>query len=290
MKTEFIIITGLSGAGKSLAVKCFEDLGFFCVDNLPIALIPKFAELCNKPESEIDRIVLVVDVREGEFLDDFFYVLKDISVQNINYRILFLEASNEVITRRFNETRRKHPLSTKEMTLLDCINKERRILQKIRDKADIIINTSTHTPNQLRQILRNAVTYNTNEALMTLNLVSFGYRFGIPNDADLIFDVRFLPNPHYVEELSPLTGNEKDVFDFVLKHEISKTFLKKFKDFLFFLLPQYIEEGKSYLTLAIGCTGGKHRSVVIANYLASEIKKKKYKINLIINHRDINRK
>ncbi|MDI6785626.1 MAG: RNase adapter RapZ [bacterium] len=291
MKTKFIIITGLSGAGKSLAVRCFEDLGFFCVDNLPIALIPKFAELCSKPESEIDKIVLVVDIREGEFLDVFFDVLKDISAQNIIYKIFFLEASNEIIIRRFSETRRKHPLSHETTTLLDSINKEREILQKIKDKADIIINTTTLTPNELRQSLKNNIIIDAQEgAQMTLTITSFGYRFGVPNDADLVFDVRFLPNPHYVEELSKLTGNDKKVKNYVLKHALTKTFLDKFKNLIFFLIPQYLKEGKTYLTIAIGCTGGKHRSVTIANLLAQEISKRKYKINLINNHRDINKK
>lgn len=290
MKTEFIIVTGLSGAGKSLTVKCLEDLGFFCVDNLPIALMPKFAELCNKPESEIDKIVLVVDVREGEFLGAFFDVLKEINAQRINYKILFLEASDEIITRRFNETRRKHPLSSGAITLLDSINKERKILQKLRDNADIIINTTSLTPNELRQSLKNAVTFEVKEAQMTLTIISFGYRFGVPGDADLVFDVRFLPNPHYVEELSNLTGNDKKVNDYVLKHDLTRTFLSKFKNLIFFLVPQYINEGKTYLTIAIGCTGGKHRSVTIANLLSSEISKKKYEINLNTLHRDINKK
>lgn len=290
MKTEFIIVTGLSGAGKSLAVKCFEDLGFFCVDNLPIVLIPKFAELCNKPESEIDKIVLVVDIREGEFLDTFFDVLKDINIQRINYKILFLEASDEIIIRRYNETRRKHPLSSETITLLDSINKERKILQKLRDNANVIINTTTLTPNELRQVLKNTVTFDAKKAQMTLTIISFSYRFGVPNDADLVFDVRFLPNPHYVEELSKLTGNDKKVSNYVLKHALTKAFLSKFKNLIFFLIPQYIEEGKTYLTIAIGCTGGRHRSVTVANLLSQEISKKKYKINLNTLHRDINKK
>lgn len=289
MKTKFIIVTGLSGAGKSLAVKCLEDLGFFCVDNLPIALIPKFAELCNKPESKIDKIVLVIDIREGEFLDTFFDVLKDINTQSITYKIFFLEASDEIIIRRFSETRRKHPLSYGTSTLLDSIDKERRILQKIRDVADIIINTTNFTPNEFRQSLKNVIVVDAEEAKMTLTVTSFGYRFGVPNEADLIFDVRLLPNPHYIEKLSKLTGNDKKVRDYILGHTLTKVFLDKFKDFIFFLIPQYLEEGKTYLTIAIGCTGGRHRSVAIANWLFQEISKKEYKVNLIINHRDINR-
>ncbi|MBU0599370.1 RNase adapter RapZ, partial [bacterium] len=267
MKTKFIIITGLSGAGKSLVVKCLEDLNFFCVDNLPTALVPKFVELCGKPESKIDKIVLVIDIREGEFLENFFDVLNNFKTQNITYKVLFLDASNEVITRRFNETRRRHPLFLKTETLIESINKEREILQRIRESADIIIDTTNLTPNELHHTLKKAISPTTKETLIPMNIsiVSFGYRFGIPNDADLVFDVRFLLNPHYIEELSHLTGDDLKVSDFILNHDLTKIFVKKFKKFIFFLIPQYIEEGKTYLTIAIGCTGGRHRSVVIAN-------------------------
>ncbi|MBU0899857.1 RNase adapter RapZ [bacterium] len=292
MKTKFIIITGLSGAGKSLVVKCLEDLNFFCVDNLPTALVPKFVELCGKPESKIDKIVLVIDIREGEFLENFFDVLNNFKTQNITYKVLFLDASNEVITRRFNETRRRHPLFLKTETLIESINKEREILQRIRESADIIIDTTNLTPNELHHTLKKAISPTTKETLIPMNIsiVSFGYRFGIPNDADLVFDVRFLLNPHYIEELSHLTGDDLKVSDFILNHDLTKIFVKKFKKFIFFLIPQYIEEGKTYLTIAIGCTGGRHRSVVIANLLSQEISKKKYKVNLITYHRDIYKK
>ncbi|MDI6703176.1 MAG: RNase adapter RapZ [bacterium] len=287
-KVRFVIITGLSGAGKSQAVRYFEDIGFFCVDNLPPILIPEFSELIFKSKQKGTEIALVIDIRGGGFFNELFNSLSTLSQSGIEYRILFLEASEEVLLKRFIETRRRHPLSSSNISLEEAIGLERRRLTEIRERADLIIDTSSLTPRQLRDALKEHFVDLSKEK-MTLTILSFGYKYGIPKDADLVFDVRFLPNPHYIDDLRSLNGEDKKVVDYVMDNELTQRFMDRFLNLIEFLIPQYIEEGKSYLTIAIGCTGGTHRSVTIVNSLARFIKERAQKVNLMVKHRDINR-
>jgi UPF0042 nucleotide-binding protein len=284
-RTKFIIITGLSGAGKSLAAKFFEDFGFFCVDNLPTILIPKFAEICLR--SKISRSALVIDIREGEFLGDLFSKLDSLVKLGIEYSILFLEARDEVLIRRFRETRRKHPLDAAGMGLEEIIHSERERLKEIR-KRSFTLDTSDLTPRDLQNRLKSWF-IPAEEEKLTITLISFGYKYGVPVDSDLVFDARFLPNPHYSETLRSLTGEDEGVVSYVMRNSITEEFLKKIYDLIKFLIPQYKNEGRSYLTIAFGCTGGKHRSIVLVNKVASFIKSLNQNLNVIIEHRDINR-
>jgi len=273
-KGNFIIVTGLSGAGKSLALKNFEDLGYFCVDNLPTTLIPKFAEICLQLKDKIKRVALGIDIREGDFLDDLFSSLEEVGKMGFTYRILFLEAGNSVLVRRYSETRRKHPLDTEGRSILEVIIKERKRLMGIKERADKIIDTTALTPQEFKQVIFSSFREAPELDAMNVSLVSFGYKYGIPVDADLVIDTRFLPNPHYIEKLRPLTGNDVEVSRFVLKSSVTQKFLRKYSGLLKFLIPYYIREGKSYLTIAVGCTGGRHRSVIIVNELKKFLKKK----------------
>lgn len=279
-----VIVTGLSGAGKSRVIHCLEDMGYFCIDNLPPALIPKFAELYSKVKGDNKKTALVVDIRGGEFFDSLSEVLVELEEENIDYNILFLEASDEVLVRRYKESRRVHPLST-DGEVLQWVKKERSILNDIKSKAHIIIDTSELTSLQLKEKINQLYKDDTIAFRFMLTVISFGFKYGIPLDSDLVFDVRFLPNPYYDESLRSLNGNDEKVQKVVLEGEVSKEFLDKFFDFISFLLPQYIKEGKQSLEISIGCTGGKHRSVTIANYLAQYLKELKYPVQL--RHRDI---
>lgn len=281
-EAQFVVITGLSGAGKSLAIRCFEDMGFFCVDNIPPILVPKFTELCA--QSKVQRGALVSDLRGGEFFNDLFESLKVLESAQVSYEILFLEATDEVLVRRFSETRRKHPLTSGRV--LDGIRKERKLLQEIRGRADRILDTSNLSPRKLRDEI--VATYGSDrksEQTLYVNFVSFGYKYGIPLDADLVFDVRFLPNPYYVNGLHALTGNHEAVREYVLKWTETGHLLEKLRDLLGFLVPQYAKEGKSQLTVAIGCTGGRHRSVIIANELAEFVRTTHFAVR--VQHRDL---
>ncbi len=283
---EFTIITGLSGAGKSEAIRCFEDMGFFCIDNLPANLIPKMAELCSLPGSNIRRVALVSDVRGGEFFDALFESLRELKTKDIKYQILFLEASDQEIVRRFKETRRRHPLAEGGQ-IIEGIKRERRILQSLRGSADMIIDTSDIETFQLRDKIRSSFLGKQKQQGILITVVSFGYKYGVPIDADLVIDVRFLPNPHYVDSLRKLNGEDEPVKDFVLKRPETQTFLQQFRELLVFLLPHYISEGKTHLTVAIGCTGGTHRSVALANEIKDFLLEKNY--NVIVRHRDVGR-
>lgn len=283
---EFTIITGLSGAGKSEAIRCFEDIGFFCIDNLPANLIPKMAELCSLPGSNIRRVALVSDVRGGEFFDALFESLRELKNKDIKYQILFLEASDQEIVKRFKETRRRHPLAEGGQ-IIEGIKRERRILQSLRGSADMIIDTSDIETFQLRDKIRSSFLGKQKQQGILITVVSFGYKYGVPIDADLVIDVRFLPNPHYVDSLRKLCGEDEPVKDFVLKRPETQTFLKQFREFLIFLLPHYISEGKTHLTVAIGCTGGTHRSVALANKIKDFLLEKNY--NVVVRHRDVGR-
>ncbi len=277
-----LIITGLSGAGKTQAANCLEDLGYFCVDNLPPTLIPKFTELTSQSEG-VKQVAFVVDVRGGRFFNDLSQALEELARQGINYTILFLEASDEVLIRRFKESRRKHPLSH-QGPLPEAIKLEKQMLQELRGQADTIITTSNLNVHQLKEELVRL--YSEGEAgKITVTVFSFGFKFGLPLDSDLVFDVRFLANPKYVDELSHLTGEESEVIDYVMEPELTRSFLTRLMNFLEFLLPYYVKEGKAHLVVAIGCTGGQHRSVVVANYVGQEVRKMGYRT--IIKHRDL---
>ncbi len=281
---QIVLITGLSGAGKSHAINCFEDLGYFCVDNLPPTFIPKFAELCLQSEGKINKIALVCDMRGGAFFDHLFEALCELEENELNHEIIFLEARDEVLLRRYKETRRRHPLS--RMGLLEAIRSERAALGELRGKADKIIDTSDLKPQDLKKKISEIYEPGQREKGMPILLVSFGFKYGIPLDADLVFDVRFLPNPHYVEHLRPLTGEDSRVKDYLWQRSLTHKYFQKLRDLLEFSIPHYAREGKVQLVAAIGCTGGKHRSVALADELG-RILDKNYRVHL--EHRDLDK-
>jgi len=283
---ELLIITGMSGAGKSLCVKYFEDIGYFCVDNLPPSLIPKFAEVIMHGKSKLEKVALIIDIRGGAMFLDLLPALATLTDMGINYKILFLDASDDVLVKRFKESRRMHPLS-KDGRLSDGIAEERKILQTIKEKADVTIDTSNLSPQQLREAITNHFVRGKNYSGLIIHIVSFGFKYGIPIDSDLVFDVRFIPNPYYVPELKSRTGLERDVLDYIMNFSETKIFINKLFEMIIFLLPQYVKEGKRQLVIAIGCTGGRHRSVAIADKLYKRLKRRG--ANVVIQHRDINR-
>ena len=284
---ELLIVTGMSGAGKSTVIQILEDMNYFCVDNLPPALFYKFFELIEKTEEPDRKIALVIDIRSGKHLKDIFIYLDGLKERNINSYILFLEASDKTIVDRFKETRRKHPMIEACGGVLEGIKEERRILEDIRGRADLIIDTSSLSAANLRERVKDL--WGKNKGIkFRVSFMSFGYKYGVPIDADLLVDVRFLPNPFYIPELKEKTGNDKEVQNFVFNQEATNIFLEKYIDLLSFLLPMYEKEGKSNLTVGIGCTGGKHRSVTLANYLTEKISEMGYQSEK--RHRDIDRK
>ncbi len=283
---KYVIITGMSGAGKSTVLKFFEDIGYFCVDNLPPSLIPKFLELCDKPNSDIEKVAIGIDIRGGKMFDDFFTYLSEIKNEKNLFEILFLDCSDDVLLKRYKETRRSHPLAKNER-IISGIIRERELLSDIRRKSDYIIDTSNILARQLKQKINDIFIENKSFDSLMINILSFGFKYGIPSDADLVFDVRFLPNPFYIDELKPLTGNDISVHDYVMNFEESKIFLTKLIDMIDFLIPNYIKEGKNQLVIAIGCTGGKHRSVTLANELFYALNKKEN--SSILTHRDIDK-
>lgn len=281
---ELVILSGLSGSGKLSALKAFEDLGYYAVDNLPIELVPRFAELVQQ-SVEITRAVLVVDVREGEGIKRFPDILREIQ-RTLKTTIIFLEASSPVLVRRFSETRRPHPLGREEQ-MGRAIASERRLLAPLRKIADVVIDTSKFNVHELRAFILDRFTGEHTSHPLLISSMSFGYKHGVPLEADLVFDVRFLPNPHFVPEFRPLTGQDKKVADYVRQFAQTGEFLDKVTDLLLFLLPHYIHEGKSYLTVAFGCTGGQHRSVMIAEEMALRLEKSGYRVK--VEHRDMPR-
>ncbi|EEG77868.1 RNase adapter RapZ [Dethiobacter alkaliphilus] len=283
---RFVIITGLSGAGKSQAMRSFEDLGYFCIDNLPPMLIPKFAELAAQSEGKINRIALVSDIRGGEFFTSLLEALQALEDIGFDYEILFLESDQDVLIRRFKETRRRHPLASLG-SILEGIKEETNRLAMIRSKADKIIDTTALTPQQLKEEITSLYAPDSEQENILITLVAFGFKYGVPLDADLVFDVRFLPNPHYVEHLRPLTGNNEEVKEYVWKWTITHKFFQKLVDMIQFLVPCYIKEGKPQLVIAIGCTGGKHRSVSMVNELGKILSGKNYRV--IKEYRDIDK-
>ena len=280
---RFVIVTGLSGAGKTEATKSLEDIGYFCVDNLPPKLIPKFAEACNT--GQINKVALVMDIRGGVFFDDLFESLEYLRKNNFKYEILFLDCSDEVLVKRFKQNRRSHPLSPNGRVLTG-INIERKKLREVQDKADIIIDTSKYPIKDLREKINEYFGDKSIEEEISISVLSFGFKYGIPVASDLVFDVRFIPNPFYIPELKPLSGIDEPVKEYVLKQQETKDFLEKLNDMLKFLIPNYAKEGKKQLIVSIGCTGGRHRSVAIANAVYEELKKEDF--NTSIEHRDIN--
>ena len=282
---RIIIITGLSGSGKSTVSTVLEDEGYFCVDNMPVLLLPKFIELCEQT-AEISKIAMVMDIRSGEFFGQYAAVLEDIESEGYKPEILFLEASNEILQRRFNETRRPHPLA-EGRGVVAGIRRERELLVEIRQKANLVLNTSDFDIPRLKKQIKSVFAKPSTRRRMQIALISFGYSFGIPSNADVIIDVRFLPNPYYTEELRYLTGNDQAVVDFVMMKEVAKEFLDRFVRLLAFLIPRYEEEGKAYIRIAVGCTGGHHRSVTIVNQLEHHMKAMSRQIR--VEHRDIER-
>ncbi len=283
---DFIVVTGMSGAGKSAASRCLEDLGFFCIDNLPVTLIPKVAELCAQSEKRIERVALVVDAREGRFLDGLFDILVDLRREGHLVRMVFLEASDEVLVRRFSESRRPHPLAPSG-SALEGIRAERARLAHLKAKADLVVDTSSFTVHEFRKLLATSFLELPVPPRTALSLVSFGYKYGLPVDADLVFDARCLPNPHFVEALQPLTGRAPQVVAYVLGFAQARGFVDRIQEFLRFTLPLYVQEGKAYLTIAVGCTGGRHRSVVLAEELARLLREAGHEVS--VRHRDVER-
>ena len=284
---EFIIISGLSGAGKSKAASFMEDMGFFCVDNLPAPLIPKFAELGMAGTGEYDRVVLVTDVRSGTNFSALFQSLEALKGMKCPYRILYMDASDDVIIKRYKETRRSHPLAEECDSLEGAIALERRMLAPLRERAEFVVDTSDLSTAKLRGELLRLFGLGSLEGAMTVSVTSFGFKHGLPREADLVFDVRFLPNPYYVQELRPRTGLDDGVRDYVFSGGAAGEFLEKLQDLVGFLLPKYVEEGKTALVVAVGCTGGHHRSVAIAHALAAYIRGRGYPVTE--SHRDLGR-
>lgn len=283
---KITIVTGLSGAGKSQAVKALEDSGYYCVDNIPPVLVPKFAELCRNSTEGIDKLGLVMDIRGGRFFDDIFESLDALDRLDMPYDILFLEASDKALIKRFKETRRSHPMD-REGRLEEGIARERKILEPLKNRAHTIVDTSNMTANQLKNEISKAYTEGFAPPSITITALSFGFKEGIPMDADLVFDVRFLPNPFYIEALRSMTGNDEPVQAYVMAFDETKKFMDKLLDMLTFLIPQYVKEGKNQLTVAIGCTGGKHRSVTLTNKIAETLKSLGFRV--VVVHRDVDK-
>jgi len=286
---EFVVISGISGAGKSQAADVLEDLGFYCVDNMPAVLIPRFAELCLAARGQYERVALVTDVRGRGGFEALFSALDEMMGLGCPYKILFMDASVETLVRRFKETRRRHPLDPDGRGLEEAIRQEKHLLMPVRDRADFIVDTTTLTLGQLqRKIYQLFSSLEGRERPIHVNVVAFGFKYGIPMDSDLVFDVRYLPNPYYIEGLGVLSGLDQPVSDFVFSHQQAGEFMGHLKQMLTFLLPLYIEEGKKSLTVSIGCTGGRHRSVALAEALAAFIAEQGYEAEAI--HRDIEKR
>ncbi len=285
---QFIIVSGLSGAGKSKAATNLEDLGFYCVDNMPAEMIPQFAQLCLATKGRYEKVALVTDVRGSLSFDVLFQSLDTLDQMGLRYSILFVEATTEVLVKRFKETRRLHPLMRDGTPMLEALERERTLLEPIRNRANVILDTSRLSTGMLRGMLIDMVAGGLRERAMTVNVLSFGFKHGIPLEADLVFDVRFLPNPYYIPELRNKTGLDEDVHQFVFQYQATKDFMDKLEDLINFTLPQYVEEGKTELVIAVGCTGGRHRSVAVASELASFITKRGYTV--VLDHRDMNRR
>lgn len=281
---SLVIITGMSGSGKHTAFNAFEDLGYFCVDNLPTSLISRLIQMSDASGGELQELAIVIDVRLGEPLEGFEKLFGEIRKSHTHAKIIFVDASTEVLARRYGETRRLHPLA-QDTTLLEGIRAERRRLASVRTLADLVIDTSDFSVHDLRDFIYQNFQRTDQEEVLNVSLVSFGFKHGIPHNSELVFDVRFLPNPYFVPALKEQTGNDPSVAQYMLKQPETGEILGRIHDMLEYLLPKYTREGKKYLTISIGCTGGRHRSVLVANELQKRLKKKGRKVNLI--HRDL---
>ncbi len=285
---RLVIVTGISGAGKVTALKIFEDNGYYCVDNLPIDLIESFADILFGQTNEKNKVAIGVDIRSGKNLEKMSEVLKNMKAKEQNYEILFLDCNNNTLIKRFKETRRSHPMGDRD-SVENEINEERAKLEFLREQADYIIDTSNLLVKELRGEIEKIFVLNRDYRNLFVTIMSFGFEHGVPADCDLVFDVRFLPNPYYVPELKHKTGNQKEVQDYVLNSPVSHEFLDKLVDMIKFLIPNYIEEGKNQLVIGIGCTGGHHRSVTIANELYNQLNSSDASYGIRLSHRDIDR-
>lgn len=285
---KLVIITGLSGAGKTAALRYFEDAGYYCVDNLPASLLLNLIGFFAVKDKGINKIAVAIDLRSGDLFNEIYNTLKNLKKQKINYKVLFLEAAKSIIMKRFSLTRRKHPLVV-DGDILSGIEKETEKLYSLREKSDVIIDTTSLSPRELKiEVAERMMSEEEKSNLFQISLVSFGYKFGIPRESlDIVMDVRFLPNPYYLDDLKSLDGKHEKVINFVMTNDESRKFLRMFEKMLNFLIPNYIEEGKSYLGIGIGCTGGRHRSVVIADKLYDYLKLKGYSVKLL--HKDIDK-
>jgi len=287
MLNKFVIVTGMSGAGKTSAVKILEDMGYYCVDNLPVSLIPVFTQLIlNSADDQHSKVALGVDIRSGKKFDELEAVLDEMKHDEIPVEILFMDASEEVLLKRYKETRRSHPLSGKDGSIIDGIRAEKECLEGLRRRADYILDTSHLLTRDTTRTIRGIFSEGDDFNNLMISIMSFGFKFGIPNEADLVFDVRFLPNPYYVEQLKKLSGNDASVADYVMSFDAAKEFIEKLSDMVKFLIPRYSDEGKNRLLIAIGCTGGRHRSVTFANALYRKLSPI-YESSVRLEHRDI---
>lgn len=285
---RFVIVTGMSGGGKSTAMRLLEDIGFYCVDNLPVPLIDKFTELLTVPNTEISKVALGIDVRTDQSFSQTERILRTMRQNGMVFEVLFMDASDQVLLKRYKESRRMHPLCTPASSRVEeGITREREILKQIKKEADYVIDTSKLLTRELKEELDRIFVKNEEYNSLMINILSFGFKHGIPADADLVFDVRFLPNPFYIEELKYLTGNDRGVQDYVMGYAEAGIFLDKLTDMLQFLIPNYMKEGKYQLVIAIGCTGGKHRSVTLANELYGRLKRQNAGYGVTLSHRDI---
>ena len=285
---QFVIVSGLSGAGKSTTASFLEDLGFYCVDNMPADLIPQFAQLCLATKGRYERVALVTDVRGSLTFEGLFKALDSLDQMHLRFTILFVEAETNSIIKRYKETRRKHPLTRDGSDLLSAVERERKLLEPIRNRANAIINTTALPTAKLRGEIINLVAGDLKDRAMSVSVISFGFKFGIPMEADLVFDVRFLPNPYYIADLKTKTGLQPEVRDFVFSYQQTKDFVAKLEDLLAFSLPYYVDERKTNLLIAVGCTGGKHRSVAVAREIGNFITQRGYVTN--VSHRDLGRR
>ncbi len=281
--TNLVIISGVSGSGKSTAMNVLEDLGYYCVDNLPMTLLPKFIELCENSQGDINKVALAVDIREGVFFEGAPEIIRELKEKGHPIDIIFLDSSDTTLVRRYKETRRKHPLSV-DGNILQGISREREMLRELKELSSYNIDTTDFNVHQLKELIKKKFDKSLSQNLL-INILSFGYKHGYPYDADMIFDVRFLPNPFFIEELKDLNGLDAEIVEFILGKEDTKEYIKKLTEFLEFLIPRYEKEGKTYLTIAIGCTGGKHRSVVIAKKLSEHFSH----LSPVTIHRDISK-
>lgn len=283
---RFVIVTGMSGAGKSTALKMLEDVGYFCVDNLPVPLVPKLGELLMMPSTEINKIALGLDIRSGQSFQEIEKALTELDKMKLSYEILFLDASNDVLVKRYKETRRAHPLAGPNR-VDQGIARERKEMEVLRKRASWLVDTSRMLTRELKKEINSIFVENKDYKNLYITVLSFGFKYGIPGDADLVFDVRFLPNPYYIEELRPMSGNDREVREYVMSNDKAEEFLDKLVDMIRFLIPNYIAEGKTQLVIAVGCTGGKHRSVTLANELYEALQKDEGDYGIKIEHRDI---